>query len=288
MWTSDDKYRDLRVNSRSRYAQMILHSNYWEALHPMLHETGKRVYVFAGDVGGNEDAIALFHDRWENVSLVASGMGEVDDENFLEVSVNGDSVVIEPIPLRSDKALNPIETYSLPAAPDSIIGPINVMPGTSQILYSVTEHLFATDVKWHYTGNVSGTAADQNILIDFESNFTEGTISAAYVRDAYGTGPFKELKIQALNTGVHNFNWKNGLKFSIENNQLTLLFSDEIPESCFIEIFYLNGTCAFQYNYIREEMYLPISISLDGLMHGMYLLKLSVGLVTYSSRIILH
>lgn len=288
LWTSHEKYRDLRVNSRSRHAQMKLHSNYWEALHPMLLETGRLVYVFAGDVGGNEDAIALFYDRVGNVRLFASGMGEVEDENYLEVIVEGDAVIIEPIPLNGLVELHPIETYALPEAPDTIVGPVDVIPGSKQVEYSVPEDTFATEVQWYYKGNLSGTAEAWHTLVDFDTNFTDGTISAAYVRDGYGTGSIKELKIKAFSTSVHDLRQDDVSHILIADDVLSIVFPGKIPESCFIEIHRLDGACVFQRSFDEVEMQSPIKILLNDLKRGMYLLNLRCKGNSSSRRIILH
>ncbi len=66
-----------------------------------------RFYVIAGDVGGNRDAIAAFDDRRDNVHLIASGMGEVADENYLDVTVSAGVLEFRVIPL--DPTLGPME-----------------------------------------------------------------------------------------------------------------------------------------------------------------------------------
>jgi hypothetical protein len=288
LWTSHEKYRDLRVNSRSRHTQMKVHSNYWEAVHPLLLESGKKVFVFAGDVAGNNDAIAIFHDRWDNVQLIASGMGEVEDENLLEVTVTSDSILIMPVPLDTLVKLNSLETYTIPEAPDSIMGMDFVVPGSQQVEYWVPDHLYATGIQWYFHGELSGTSDHQQALVDFYSNFTEGTIGAAYVRDGYGTGPIKELNISALTTNVFELEQNLEYKMFVTDYLLTITFPIVIPESCRIDIYHLNGACIFKQNYPIDKYLLPVKVPLPAFTPGLYMVKLMLDRNTFSELIILH
>ncbi len=126
IWNSNEKYKLVRSNSRSRYDQMIYHSNFWDEMFPMLTAyPEKEFYLIAGDVGGNPDAIAAFYDKWENVTLLSSGMGEVMDENYLKVDISSDTVKFKLIPLDDGVEMNSIKWYNVPEKPDSIVGPAN-------------------------------------------------------------------------------------------------------------------------------------------------------------------
>jgi hypothetical protein len=87
-------YKTIRANSRSRQNKLGK-SNYWRDIHPLLVQQAPRpVFVIAGDVAGNADAIPAFKDQVDNVSLIASGMGEVKGENALVVTVDGSNVAV--------------------------------------------------------------------------------------------------------------------------------------------------------------------------------------------------
>ena len=88
LWLSEKpEYRKIRANSRSRQKK-LREANYWSAVHPMLAEQApKKAFVIAGDVAGNEDAIPAFKDVVDNVTLIASGMGEVKGENAMLVTL---------------------------------------------------------------------------------------------------------------------------------------------------------------------------------------------------------
>jgi hypothetical protein len=53
-----------------------------------------------------------FFDQVGNVTLVASGMGEVEDENFLRVEVAGAAVTMTAVPLQDGKPIRPVEWFN--------------------------------------------------------------------------------------------------------------------------------------------------------------------------------
>jgi len=129
IWNSNIKYKSVRSNSRSRYNQIANISNFWNEVYPKLTALkGKEFFLFAGDVGGNTDAIAASYDQWENVTLLSSGMGEVKDENYLKVNVLPDTVTFQLIPLNDGINMKPITWYNIPEKPDSIFGPLTIFP----------------------------------------------------------------------------------------------------------------------------------------------------------------
>jgi hypothetical protein len=190
LWNSHEKYTGVRSNSRSRYAQIVNYSNYWEEVHPVLAgHPGKQFFIFAGDMGGNPDAVAGFYDVWDNVTLLASGMGEVPDENYLLVRVHGnDPVAFELVPLNAELILPGIGYYSVPAAPETITGPDEVSPGSRGVEYTVPEIFNATSYIWELPTGLTGSGISNHILTDVDSGFTGGTISVRAGRDGFGSG----------------------------------------------------------------------------------------------------
>ena len=67
--------------------------NFWTDVEPLLSGLDAQVYIVAGDVGVPW-AMPLFHEGYENIHLVASGMGGSEEENFLIFEVDSSSVQI--------------------------------------------------------------------------------------------------------------------------------------------------------------------------------------------------
>ncbi len=114
LWLAEKpRYAEIRANSRSRQRNLAS-SNYWKDVHPLLEASPDRsFFVIAGDVGGNPDAIAAFWDRIDNVTLIASGMGEVEDENLLTVTVGAGAPEFGLVPLRDGVELEELDAYGV-------------------------------------------------------------------------------------------------------------------------------------------------------------------------------
>lgn len=201
LWNSHEKYVGVKSNSRSRFDQIVNYSNYWEEVHPLLLTLPeKKFYIIAGDVGGNPDAIAAFYDTWDNITLLASGMGEVTDENYLQVHVDDqDSVKFELVPLNSGLSLLDIEYYSVPPAPEAIAGPALVNPGNSNIIYYVPEVFNAEYYIWTLPGGDTDTLSSNSIPIDFDADFTGSPLSVCAFKEGFGSGPVVSMMIEADN-----------------------------------------------------------------------------------------
>ena len=204
LWNSHEKYIGVMSNSRSRYDQIVNYSNYWEEIQPLLSgKPDKNFYIIAGDVGGNPDAVAAFYDTWDNVTLLASGMGEVADENYLLIQVhNKDSVEIGLVPLNSDISLPEIEFYSAPPAPEAIAGLGNVPRGASAIEYSVPEVFNAGSYIWELPEGATGNSISKRIEVDFDAEFSGGNISVKAAREGFGSGPATSMMVEADLTTV--------------------------------------------------------------------------------------
>jgi len=204
LWNSHEKYIGVISNSRSRYDQMVDYSNYWEEVHPILSgRSDKNFYLIAGDVGGNREAVAAFYDRWDHITFIASGMGEIADENYLLVRVHtNDSLEFELVPLNPDFSLPDLVYHSVPPATGAITGPALVPQGGIDFEYSVPEVFNATSYEWELPEGATGTSDSNSILLDFESDFIGGDLTVWAARDDFGRGPASSLMINAEITSI--------------------------------------------------------------------------------------
>lgn len=207
LWNSHEKYAGVRSNSRSRYSQMVNYSNYWEEVHPLLEGfPGLQFCLVAGDLGANTDAVAAFYDRWDHITLIASGMGEVSDENYLLVKMPvAEPPTFELVPLNEGITLPAIGYFSVPGVPGAIAGPTEVEGGSTGIEYSVAEVFNATSYLWELPEGLSGSSTTNHLLADADSLFAGGTLSVRAERDGFGHGPASELWITATDppVGIH-------------------------------------------------------------------------------------
>ncbi len=105
LWYKGNKeYKTIPINNAVGKSKEI---NFWTEIEPLLANTNKKVFFFAGDVGAlGNGRIAFMVYQYDNISLIASGMGGGDYDNFLIVNVYNDgSVFIKPIPLHEKDIL---------------------------------------------------------------------------------------------------------------------------------------------------------------------------------------
>ncbi len=253
IWNSHEKYRLVRSNSRSRYEFMINISNFWNQVFPMLTAyPEKNFYLIAGDVGGNPDAIAASYDRWENVTLISSGMGEVRDENYLKVDILPDTVTFKLIPLNQGVVMNPLPWYNIPEKPDQISGPSIVSSSGSPTKYEVSPLGNATAYLWTLSNGISGSSDSAKINVNFNTGFQTGKISVSAFNDGFGESEPAELEVHAENTivseketgsGFRIFQNRESIQFIIDSEKIqnaSLKVYDPLGSTLFVSDFQLN------------------------------------------------
>lgn len=253
IWNSNVKYKLVRSNSRSRYSQLVNISNFWNEVYPRLTtQTNNKFYLFAGDVGGNPDAIAASYDCWENVTLLSSGMGEVGDENYLKVTVLPDTVEFELISLNDQVEMKPISWYNIPEKPDSIFGLSTVFPSQSEVNYRIEPIENATSYNWILSDGIVGNSDSSKIHLSFDKNFQSGRILATAINDGFGESEPAELKIVADD---NTFIPESGLKSKIEifqnNKSLIINIKTERPQLAHLNLYDLSGRIL-----LNEELFL--------------------------------
>lgn len=290
LWNSHEKYIDVRSNSRSRYDQIVNYSNYWVDVHPLLlSHDDKNFFVIAGDVGGNPDAISIFYDQWDNVTLIASGMGEVSDENYLTVQVhNSDSIEFQLIPLRSETKLEDLSYYTVPGATGPIQGPEHVAQWDSDVLYSVPPVFNAGEYFWDLPEGMSGSGTDDSIVVNFSASFLEGDLSVCASRDGYGSGPASTLHITA---DISDLEFRQLVPdIQLYQDRHTARIELYVEQACELNLQFcsVSGQVLSHKSYLLEEGYQSLSFDLTGYKKGLYLLTIETNHISRSFQIIAH
>jgi len=245
LWNSDVKYKDLMSNSRSRYSQIAGYSNFWTDVYTIIEEyRERRFYLFAGDVGGNTDAISAFYDVRGNLTLLASGMGEVTDENYLKVDVLADTVMFTFVPLRSEIAMHEAPFYNLPENPGLIDGPSRITAGERNIDYRVEPVFNATSYSWIVPEGIAGQSETSSISVDFSDKFISDTLTVYAVHEGYGVSPPSKL---AIHSQLSDGSLKNGSSFNVDvfkkNSALTMCIQSNQQKQFSYAVFDICGRC---------------------------------------------
>lgn len=110
----NNKYKNVRPNSFEGKDETI---NFWTEVMPLFEGLDKNVYMFAGDVGAAYWSDDLMYDTFDNITFVATGMGEEIGDNFVFVDIDEiGNVNFELIALIGDDihAMGELEDYIIP------------------------------------------------------------------------------------------------------------------------------------------------------------------------------
>lgn len=289
IWNSHEKYKLVRSNSRSRYQQLRNISNFWTAVFPKLNAMPtKKFFLFAGDVGGNPDAIAASYDKWNNVTLISSGMGEVKDENFLKVNVLADTVTFSLIPLNDSIRMKSVPWYNIPEKPDTIEGPVLVNRMQNDIEYKVLPIWNTTGYRWNLSAGMFGTSDSASVLLDFDSQFYSGEITVRAVNDGFGESEPAMLKVFSGDT---TFAIDNKIDFSfgvIQNteNFMLVVNSDKVQEAQ-IRIISLSGNVIHAEKFMLNPGFNTKSINKNLHEKGLFIAEIRTAHHRTSGKIVL-
>ncbi|MCD4793745.1 MAG: metallophosphoesterase [Bacteroidales bacterium] len=113
LWIENPKYKNVKPNSLEGKADTI---NFWSEVEPIFNNLNNSVFMFAGDVGAAYWSDDFMYDCYDNITFIASGMGEGIGDNFIIVSVDEyKNVTNKLIALQGDiNSLGNIEDYVLP------------------------------------------------------------------------------------------------------------------------------------------------------------------------------
>lgn len=91
-------------------------TNYWGVLEPAFQNYSNPIYLFAGDLGANDQAEPYLYYEDNNITYVAGGMGGGADDNYLFVRIDEFGVVnFSIIALQGERGrFGRIEDYILP------------------------------------------------------------------------------------------------------------------------------------------------------------------------------
>jgi len=113
-WSPDNFYKKIRLNSRYQRDDVI---NFWTEIEPLFNSLPNNTYMFAGDVGAFNNGHEFMYHKYDNITLIASGMGGGVRDNFVIVDISEDKTVsFRLIALNGDdiNSLGKLEDYKIP------------------------------------------------------------------------------------------------------------------------------------------------------------------------------
>jgi len=113
-WEPDNIYQNVTLNSLAGRADTI---NFWNEIEPLFNGLSKPVHMFAGDVGAFNTGSEFMYHQYENITLIASGMGGNVRDNTIIIDVHEDASVSYRLIALNDpdiNALGDLLDYELP------------------------------------------------------------------------------------------------------------------------------------------------------------------------------
>ena len=193
---SDNQFNYIHWNSSSGRDDTI---NFWTDVEPLFRNLPNKVVMFAGDLGASWSSNVTY-DSYDNMTFIASGMGDEDGENFIVVNVNADKSVNYDLICLSDSNINCLgmltdyivvsdasnindlnfnEQFETVAFPNPIIDNITVLQNkgshASILIYNLQGSLLLEDNfsgKFKQTINLSNFSAGMYIMHIVNDNKT--------------------------------------------------------------------------------------------------------------------
>ncbi len=142
-WKPNSAYANIGPNSFEGRADSI---NFWTEVEPLFSRLPNEVFMFSGDVGAGSWAVDFMYDKYDNISLIASGMGEGSGDNFVVVNVLENNAVTFDLICLNDTVLNcfgNLTDYRLTTGADSYLDKtldIQVYPIPANKRFKVSVH----------------------------------------------------------------------------------------------------------------------------------------------------
>ena len=88
-WSPKNEFKNLKINYKPHYPGS---SNYWSEISPILEAYSNNIVVYVGDLGATDLVDSYMYHAYNNITLIASGMGGHKADNIVitEVASDGD------------------------------------------------------------------------------------------------------------------------------------------------------------------------------------------------------
>ena len=113
-WEPDNIYQNIDMNSLAGRDDAI---NFWSEVEPLFNAISNQTFMFAGDVGAFNTGSEFMFDQYDNITLIASGMGGGVRDNIVVIDVHEDATVsyrLIALNASNDFALGDLLDYELP------------------------------------------------------------------------------------------------------------------------------------------------------------------------------
>jgi hypothetical protein len=146
------------------------------------------------------------------------------------------------VPLNDEVQMHPLIWYNVPEKPDSIFGPLTVLPFQTDVNYHIAPIENATSYNWILSSGIFGSSKSSEINLSFGPDFRSGMILASAIKDGFGESEPAELMIIAdENTITKENTVETKLKVFQEQKSLVINMNAEKSQMARLCIYNLSG-----------------------------------------------
>lgn len=98
-WSPDNIYQDVIINWMPQYPG---YTNFEDVVKPLLLSYPNKIFLYAGDVGCQASVSPCMYHQYENLSIMASGMGSGNMDNIIITEVYDDYFQLHLVALNGD------------------------------------------------------------------------------------------------------------------------------------------------------------------------------------------
>jgi len=111
-WAPDNEYQNIKINYEPHYPGS---TNFDIVVKPLLLSFPNKITIYAGDLGATNGVSAFMYHSFDNITLIASGMGGGIQDNIIVTEVYEDSVYYNLVAINGNdpKVLGELTDYSI-------------------------------------------------------------------------------------------------------------------------------------------------------------------------------
>ena len=175
-WDENNMFSDIGINSTEWRADTI---NFWTEIEPLFHNLNNNVIMCAGDIGASPTSSDVMYYNYDNITFIASGMGEGIGDNFIVINVDSNNISYDLISLNTPNItdMGNLEDYFVDIKPINIDHSISIFPNPSTDFINIISKekeinkIEIFDIFGKHVYNVSQT--DNNVIININT-FAKG------------------------------------------------------------------------------------------------------------------
>lgn len=163
-WAPDNFYGDIEINYTPQYPGT---TNFDQVIKPLLLSCPNKITVYAGDLGASAGVSPFMFHAYDNITLIASGMGGGVEDNIIITEVYEDSVYFNLVALNGNdpKALGEITDYALSIDSEELLNwKLRVYPNPSSGYFKI-ENRFPNDLELSIY-NIYGQLITEDLILN--------------------------------------------------------------------------------------------------------------------------